>query len=69
MAIIAVIVMYINFLKRSSTILKSPVLTRSQYKSESKTDFLFPIDTARIRQICRAISLEIDIPFYHHQWH
>ena len=36
-------------------------------KSESKTDFLFPIDTARIRQICRAISLEIDIPFHHHQ--
>ena len=25
-------------------------------KAESKTDFLFPIDTARIRQICRAIA-------------
>ena len=36
-------------------------------KSESKTDFLFSIDTARIRQICRAIALEINVPFHHHQ--
>jgi integrase len=36
-------------------------------KLESKTNFLFPIDAARIRQICRAISLETDISFNHHQ--